>query len=269
MRRMHDAVQASRIPPGGDLVAGYCDTIRIPQWSDADWARFPAVVKVRIAKKASTDDGHVLDVELGDATPAQAPGWVQLRRKAGVDPTVYCNMSTWPAVKAAFRAAKVAEPHYWIAKYDGNPTIPQGAIAKQYINTAYYDVSSVADYWPGVDSAPAVVPASGRIITDDEEWNVKLDPGDHRSLSFDIPPGASKIRVNCPMDYLTVHGIWQAGDLLPAGTDFDWKWSWEKDFRVDRLRPWVIDVVSGATQGSIIYTYGVGHPERTASLSFR
>ena len=268
MRKMHDAVQASRIPPGATMVAGYCDTIRIPQWTHADWARFPGAVQVRIAKKASTNDGHVLDVELGDATPAQAPGWVQMRRRAGADPTVYCNSSTWPAVRAAFRAAGVAEPHYWIARYDGNPAIPQGAIAKQYINTAFYDVSSVADYWPGVDSGP-VVPASGHITTDDEETNMQLQPGDHRSLSFDIPAGATKIRINCPIDKLTVHGIWQAGDLLPAGTDFDWKFSHETDFRVDRLRPWVIDVVPGATQGSLIYTYGVGHPERTASLSFR
>lgn len=106
-------------------------------------------------------------------------------------------------------------------------------------------------------------------LTDDEETTMKLDPGDHCSTSFDIPPGATKIRVNCPVDWMTVHGIWQSGDGLPAGTDFDYKWSYEQDFRIDRLRPWKIDVAPGATNGSIIYTYAKDHPERTASLSFR
>lgn len=106
-------------------------------------------------------------------------------------------------------------------------------------------------------------------LHDDEEWNMRLYAGDHQSLSFDIPPGATTIRINCPMEFLTVHGIWQAGDGLPSGTNFDYKWSHEADFRVDRLRPWRINVAPGATQGSLIYTYGVGHPERSGSLSFR
>ncbi|MGW4489178.1 glycoside hydrolase domain-containing protein [Amycolatopsis sp. NPDC004368] len=104
---------------------------------------------------------------------------------------------------------------------------------------------------------------------DDEEWTMQLASGTNRSLSFDIPAGATRIRVNCPVDFLVVHGIWQAGEALPAGTEFDYKWSYEADFRVDRLRPWKISVAAGATQGSIIYTYSPGHPERTASLSFR
>ncbi|WIX75446.1 DUF1906 domain-containing protein [Amycolatopsis carbonis] len=109
--------------------------------------------------------------------------------------------------------------------------------------------------------------ASG--VQNDEEWNMQLESGENRSLSFDIPPGATQLRVNCPIDFLVVHGIWQAGESLPAGTNFDYKWSYEDDFRVDRLRPWKIRVVAGATQGSIIYSYSPGRPERTASLSFR
>lgn len=111
-------------------------------------------------------------------------------------------------------------------------------------------------------------PATSR-LTDDEETNVQLQPGDHRSLSFAIPAGATKIAINCPIDQLIVHGIWQAGDAFPAGTAFDWKWSHETDFQIDRLRPWNIDVAAGATQGSIIYSYAVNHPERTGNLSFR
>lgn len=118
----------------------------------------------------------------------------------------------------------------------------------------------------GVTPAPTPAPSH---LTDDEETTMQLLAGDHRSLSFDIPAGATKIRVNCPVESMVVHGIWQAGDNYPKGTDFDYKWSLERDFTIDRLRPWVIDVAPGATQGSIIWTYAPQHPERTANLSFR
>jgi hypothetical protein len=73
--------------------------------------------------------------------------------------TVYCNTSEWPQVRAAFQNAGVTEPNYWVAQYDNNPTIPAGAVAKQYIGDYQgYDKSVVADYWPGVDPAPAPPP---------------------------------------------------------------------------------------------------------------
>lgn len=151
-RLMYDGVTPSRIPPDATMVAGYVDGryANLPALK----ARFPHATVVEIAVFAHTNAGTVLDVEPGDSTPAQAPGWVVSRRHAGVDPTVYCSAATWPAVQAAFRNAGVTEPHYWIADYDNDPTIPTGARAKQYKNTAGYDVSSVAAYWPGVDPQP-------------------------------------------------------------------------------------------------------------------
>jgi hypothetical protein len=153
VRTMYDAVTAANIPGDAQMVAGYIDKIKLEPWSAADWARFPRAVKVTIVKKASTNDGHVLDVEPGDATPGEAPGWVRMRRAAGADPTIYCSLSTWPAVRSAFSSAGVAEPHYWIAHYNGDPAIPAGAVAKQYRGNVPpgFDVSSVVDYWPGVD----------------------------------------------------------------------------------------------------------------------
>jgi hypothetical protein len=158
---MYDSITPSSIPAGATMVAGYVDGwyANMPAMA----SRFPSAVRVPIAVFAHTDDGIVLDVETGDATPAQATGWVQMRRSHGVDPTVYCDSSTWPAVRAAFQAAGVPEPHYWIAEYDGVPTIPAGAIAKQYKSTDPWDISAVADYWPGVDPPPpppAPAPAS-------------------------------------------------------------------------------------------------------------
>jgi hypothetical protein len=153
-RRMYDSTAAADIPADAKMVAGYLPPSRYA-WSAADWARFPHAVKVHIAIFATVDAGHVLDVEQGDATPAQVPGWVSMRRKAGADPTVYCSQSVWQTCRDACARAGVAEPHWWIARYDNNPTIPAGAIAKQYANQTYtgrhYDLSVVADYWPGVD----------------------------------------------------------------------------------------------------------------------
>ncbi|HZP55022.1 hypothetical protein [Actinocrinis sp.] len=135
------------------LVAGYDDGAYA--WSPAHWALFPGLVHVHIAVFATTNSGTVLDCEPGNCTPAQSVDWVLMRRKAGADPTVYCNQLDptvgWPAVRAAFRARGVAEPHYWVADYDGVTAIPAGAVAKQYEDAGAFDLSSVADYWPGVD----------------------------------------------------------------------------------------------------------------------
>ena len=157
MRTMYDAVTPANIPVKAQMVAGYVDGRYA--WKAADWARFPHAVKVRIAVFSSTADGHVLDVEPGCSTPASAPGWVLRRRKAGVDPTVYCNTATWPVVRAAFKAAGVREPHWWIAAYPGNgPRLYPGSVAHQYANPGPVDISVVADYWPGVDPRPPTKP---------------------------------------------------------------------------------------------------------------
>ena len=150
---MYDSVRASMIPFGAVMVAGYVDGPD-SQWSAADWARFPDAVKVRIATNPTTAAGQVLDCENGDATPADAPGWVLRARARGVDPTVYCSEANWPQAFAAFAATGVAQPHYWIAAYPGiGQNLYPGTVAHQYVDTGPYDLSVVADYWPGVDNA--------------------------------------------------------------------------------------------------------------------
>jgi hypothetical protein len=98
----------------------------------------------------------VLDVESGDATAAQAVTWCTETMKDVSNSllTVYCDAANWQAVRAAFSAAGVSEPNWWIAAYDNSPTIPAGAIAHQYASNDAYDTSVVADYWPGVDPVP-------------------------------------------------------------------------------------------------------------------
>lgn len=190
---MYDSTHPEAIPLTARMVAGYVDGLYA--WLPAAWARFPNAVHVRIAVFPSTNGGQVLDVEQGDATPAQAPGWVRMRRAAGVDPSVYCNTSTWPAVQAEFARQGVAQPHYWVAHYGAGPNIPAGAIAVQYADPAagsggQWDISAVADFWPGIDqggnvTAPdsnADVTALGYIAGNNR---VKMPDGNSRNL-FDI-----------------------------------------------------------------------------------
>ncbi|HEV2635537.1 MAG TPA: hypothetical protein VGX23_10360 [Actinocrinis sp.] len=175
MRTMFDGITPAEVPAGAQLYAAYLDG----NWADypAMVARYPNAVHVSIAVSASYDGGQVIDVENGDATPAESVTWVQARRRAGADPTVYCSMSTWPSVKSAFSSRGVAQPHYWIADYSlgDNPAIPAGAIALQYADRGGYDVSVVADYWPGVDAA-APPPPSAPSQEDDMPYLISVTP---------------------------------------------------------------------------------------------
>lgn len=155
-RLMYDSVTAGDIPSDATMVAGYVDGHY--RNVDAMRKRFPHAVVVGIAVDHRTNDGIVLDVEQGDASPTESVQWVVMRRHAGKDPSVYCSVSEWNAVRAAFHAAGVTEPHYWVAHYDGVASVPKGAVAKQFKSGSaghHYDTSVVSTYWPGVDPHPS------------------------------------------------------------------------------------------------------------------
>jgi hypothetical protein len=163
-RFMHDATTPGNIPANAAMVAGYIDGLYA--WSAADWARFPHAVKVRIACFASTNDGDVLDVEWGNATPEQAPAWIAMRRKAtGLEKSVYCSYGnlgqTWATVINQFHGQGVAEPQWWVAAYPGiGVALYPGTVAHQFQGglTAPVDLSYVAGHWPGIDPTPPVPP---------------------------------------------------------------------------------------------------------------
>lgn len=159
-RTMYDSARVEGIPVDAKMVAGYVDGLYANVGTMQ--RRFPNAVVVRIAVSARTNDGHVLDVEQGDATPSEAVAWVTMRRNAGFDPSVYCNASVWPAVRKAFTDANVRFPHWWIAHWDGIAQVPTGTVAKQYKNGSGYDTSVVVDNWPGVDgnNNPRPVPSA-------------------------------------------------------------------------------------------------------------
>jgi hypothetical protein len=153
---MADSTTSSDIPQSVEMVAGYIDGAYA--WSILDWGIHVGHRLVQIATSAATDGGQVLDVETGDATPAQAVDWALMRARAGVQPTIYVQRSRWDEVKAAFAARGILDPLYWIAEWDNQPGVMPGAVAHQYANPTlsggHYDLSAVLDYWPSVDPPP-------------------------------------------------------------------------------------------------------------------
>lgn len=236
MRTMYDGIAADAhlIPQDAQIVAGYVDGLYA--WSDADWARFPNSIKIRIAVFTSTNDGHVLDCEQGNNTPASSVDWVLMRRKAGVDPTVYCGKNTWwSQIRAAFQARGVAEPHYWVADYSVNqstPQVPADAIALQYTDAGSYDLSVVADYWPGVDPAPVTTATvTTTTVTDSRRNDMHIDLKLETPVVFTNPAaalgGTSTMLLSCDFGPATVRvatfsfhtGGWTVSlhDLSPTG----------------------------------------------------
>jgi hypothetical protein len=177
-RRMYDGINVLSVPDGADLYAGYDDG----QWPDAMAlaTAHPGKTVVRITTDPADNEGTVIDVEKGDANPQTAVDWVVNARARGVDPTEYCEASQWFDCRNAFGVRKIAQPHYWVADFDGDPTIPDGAIAKQFQNHPGYDESIVADYWPGVDSptpGPAPKPVPIQQPTKEEEMQAIIVNG--------------------------------------------------------------------------------------------
>lgn len=157
VRTMYDAIDASKLPTGGDLYAGYVDG-NWPSYS-AIVKRFPGKLVVGIATNPNTNDGIIGDGPPDNGTWSEWIGWVQRRRAAGKDPWINTNqMNNWTAGIEAFRAANVGEPHWWVADYDNNPVLPAGALMKQYASNNDYDTSSCATYLPGIDPAPTPTP---------------------------------------------------------------------------------------------------------------
>lgn len=166
-RRMADSVTPSNLPAGFDLYGGYDDG----HYNNiaAIKSRYPTKTAIAFTVFPSDNFGDCLDVESGDATPAQAPAWTQMRRKAGHGgPLNYCSWAALDSLIAAYHAANVPLPGIVIAGYpapdgDAIPVVPGvNIVAHQWIDHGPYDESIVVDYLPGIDpppnSQPTIVP---------------------------------------------------------------------------------------------------------------
>lgn len=169
-RVMYDSVNPRSIPRDAKMVAGYIDG-SVSRWPAEAWGWFPGAKMVRISAVGSTWDADVFDVEAGAIwPPSRVVPLVVEARKHGRNPTVYVNeLNDWGPTREAFRRAGVAEPHWWVANYNGRPEVPAGSVGRQYANPSeplgnplnkpwhtkgHWDESLMADYWPGVDDEP-------------------------------------------------------------------------------------------------------------------
>jgi hypothetical protein len=128
-------------------------------WGQAEWNLFPHADHVTITVTADANAGDVLDVEVGDAKPDQAAGWIAMRKAAGLyRPTIYCSRLVIPAVRTGTGRYVLGRDYdIWVADYTGQPHAvtapgPGAAVqcaATQYENTADWDASMIyADGWP-------------------------------------------------------------------------------------------------------------------------
>jgi hypothetical protein len=152
---MRDSIDARGIPQDTPVVAGYGDGRYVwsPSWADGSnwWDLFPNAVQLSIVVSAA-DQGDILDVEPGNATPAECPGWCdRFNRPGRRAPTIYTNRATWPQVQAAVGSRRV---DYWISTLDGTQQVA-GAVAVQYTDVGAYDESAIWDgSWVGMQTIP-------------------------------------------------------------------------------------------------------------------
>lgn len=128
----YDACNPDNLPAGGSVYAAYLDGGC--QNYAAVKARFPhaKIITITTGVDPAAD---VLDCERGNATPAQAAQWARVRHVHGLPASIYTSLNEWPVVKAACEQAEIGlaeRVQWWIADWDGNPDIPEGAVAKQF-----------------------------------------------------------------------------------------------------------------------------------------
>lgn len=156
---MYDAVNPDNIPADAQVVAGYVDG----RYNDfqAMVAKFPNALHVPITVFGAPDV-RVCDCETGDLTPDQAAAWAKSEVNAGRRPTIYCNISTQPAVVNSLAAQGLQfgrDVDWWAAHYTGTPHLEPGSVATQYADPGPYDISETDGVWPGVPNSPAPAPA--------------------------------------------------------------------------------------------------------------
>lgn len=156
LKLMYDSISPGTIPPNAAIVGGYADGHWA--WPARAWSRFPDAKRVSIFTSADHDldpgiavDVFCLDVERGDATPDEAPAWVEKQRGLGREGRIwtYTSVSNWPFVRQAFKSQGIAESWYWIAWYNNNGCLDDvvGARAKQFIGSNSGFDLSVTDFF--------------------------------------------------------------------------------------------------------------------------
>ncbi len=140
--QIYDSTTPSSIPAGQQAAV----------YANGTYAASPSQVAghpntIWIDTNGSDPSANALDVEPGDATPAQAGQWVaqKLTDTPNQVAIVYTMRSDWPAVQAAVgQLPQWMQSHvrWWIADPTGVPHMVPGASATQWYWGPNYDIST-------------------------------------------------------------------------------------------------------------------------------
>jgi len=121
---MYDAIDLSQIPASAPAVAGYVSG-RWPTFAHLR-GQFPHALLLSIAITAG-ENADCLDIETGDATPADAAGWYERQKARGITrPCLYASASVMESdVVPVMMAAGIGRNavRLWSAHYTGVPHI--------------------------------------------------------------------------------------------------------------------------------------------------
>jgi hypothetical protein len=132
---MYDSITPDTVPPNPQAVAGYVGG----SWPDYnDLVRiFPHAYHLSIAVNAG-EDAACLDVETGDASPDQAPAWIERQLARGVwRPCIYANRSVWDGGMYGSLQHYGARIRRWVAEWTYQAHIPVGYDACQWTDRAW------------------------------------------------------------------------------------------------------------------------------------
>lgn len=142
---IYDSTTPTNIPARQQVVATY---------DDGPHPTSPSLVTGRKSVMWISITGHdygasVVDVEPGNATPAEAASWAWHKLKSSPDAVarIYTMLAEWPAVRAAvasFPAPMRARIHWWIANPTGQPHIVPGSDATQWYWGPSYDITTAS-----------------------------------------------------------------------------------------------------------------------------
>lgn len=115
--QMYDTITIETVPPNPEAVAGYVGG----HWPtyNALVQKFPHAHHLSIAVNAG-EDAECLDIEAGDAVPAQGPAWVKRQLARGVKrPVVYASVSSMQTVIDILESSGLhrGEFRVWTAHY--------------------------------------------------------------------------------------------------------------------------------------------------------
>lgn len=152
---MYDSIELSQIPASAPAILCYVGG-RWPTCREIQPHQFPNARHRLTTAVTASETAELLDIEVGDATPEEAPAWVKARLSEGVRrPAVYASVSDMPRILAILKGAgirrrriRVCTAHYTdiphLCDSSCNPELKGHADGTQY--TDHFDGRNL-DAW--------------------------------------------------------------------------------------------------------------------------